>query len=142
MNIIHYITDKWDRAHEEEANRSPSLIPLRRECDRTVYSWQCAHCGECWKVYQGSSHHPDCGPHLIDLRKLRKGRRVVHAEHGVGTIVSMRRDKKKNGLQDGYVKVRFDRRSKPRTYPLRGGFRVIPPALLARIRPGPAAAPV
>lgn len=135
---IEYVIEKWDRRHEAEANRSPSRIPLRRASDRTVYGWQCAHCGACWKVYQNQSHREGCGPHLIDIRRLRKGRRVVHAKHGAGTVVSTRRDRVSSGLQDGEVTVRFDRRGTERTLPLRGDVALrrgelldIPPALLA-----------
>ncbi len=143
MDAIEFVIEKWDRRHEAEAKRHPSRIPLRRESDRTVYSWQCAHCGGCWKVYQSPSHHPDCGPHLIDLRKLRKGRRVVHADHGVGTVVSVRRDREPSGLQDGHVTVLFDRgdrRRRERRLSMRGEawcpevgvWRETPPAMLAR----------
>lgn len=134
-----YRVKQWGQAGEK---RWPTRIPLRRTSlgDHSIYAWQCAHCGSCWKVYQNPSHEPGCGPHLIDLRKLRKGRRVVHAEYGIGTVASMSRRREKTGLQVGYVTVRFDRRRMTRKLPMRrdvvvtaGSFRDIPPALLAGV---------
>jgi len=96
-------------AIRQAVRKASGRIAIRSEHDGAVYAWQCAHCGAAWKIYQQSSHHTGCGSHLIDLRKLRQGRRVRHARHGLGTVLSICRERKTNGAQKGTVDVLFDR---------------------------------
>jgi len=119
----------------KKAKADAATIPLRRELGGTVYAWQCAKCGAAWKVYQSQCHYPDCGAHLIDMRKLRKGRRVKHTNHGLGTVMSVRRERNPNGRQDGTISVLFDRDRETRTMWLRPTV-VTPRTALGKIRRG------
>ena len=95
-------------AIRQAVRKASGRIAIRSEHDGTVYAYQCAGCGAAWKIYQQPSHYAGCGPRLVDLRKLRKGRRVRHARHGLGTVLSIRRERKTNGAQKGTVDVLFD----------------------------------
>jgi len=96
-------------AIRQAVRKAAGRIAIRSEHDGAVYAWQCAGCGAAWKIYQQPSHYAGCGPHLLDLRKLRQGKRVRHARHGLGTVQSVRRERKTNGAQRGTVNVLFDR---------------------------------
>lgn len=59
LNIDALIT-VTDIVLEIEAENNPTLIPLRREADNSIYAWKCPECEGFWKVYQNQYHNKGC----------------------------------------------------------------------------------